>query len=225
MTGNAARARTGYDRTLGLGSRCCLLGHLLGRLPAPAPQPSRASPYPRPGGPAAPAGSAPRQPSHQISVAATVISGRATIGPRPAASREAVRSASRGSASPSASSRENVLRSSGLAERCGQHIFGLVARLGRSGRAEVVHAGHPTAPDGARQFMLRCRCEMLPESLREPVARGTRGSGVLQGFAINRKVGGGECGLIRHAGGIRPGWPGNRCVLRGVFLPKRVARG
>lgn len=142
---------------------------------ASASPPPKASPRPRPGGLAAPVGSAARQPSHQISIAATVINGCATIRLRPAASGDAARLADRGSASPPAPSGENVLRCSEPVKLCGQDVLGLAAWSGRSGGAAAVHAAHPTAPDGARQIMLRCRCEMVPESLRKPVAPGTRG--------------------------------------------------
>ena len=194
-----------------LGTRC--------HLQAFASPSSRASLHFRP------VGSVACQPSHQNRIAATVINECVTIRLYLAASRRAVWAADRGSASTPASTGNDVPRCRNHADltiRVALVSTSIPAKPGA--RSDACDPLYPVGAGGARGIMLRFRCEMSGDGLREPVALGTRENGALRGFAINRQVGGDRCGLIHHAGGIQFG--GKDCSgLRLVFSLKRGARG
>lgn len=196
MAGDATRARTGIPiGRLGfdawtLGTRC--------HLRAFASSSSRASLHLRP------IGSVACQPSHQIRIAATVINERVTKCCCLATSRRAVRVADRSSAAPPASLEENVPKyrdQYNFTIRAASVSTSIPATPGHSSAACV--PPNPIGAGGARRIMLRYRCEISGEGLREPAGPGTRENSRLRAFAINRQVGGDGCGLIHGAGGIR----------------------
>ena len=203
MAGGAMRARTGPDRTLGPGDLPPRAGICIAVLKS-VPSSEVQAAWPRQ------IGSVARQPSHQIRAAATAINMHVTIRLRPAVSWRKSRVMSRCCASLSA-----------LFERMFQNVEIDEAPW----RAVPVSLPNQAIRMRRRRIMLRQRCETIPKSLRRPVPSETRGSGGLKQFAINRQVGGNECGLIHGPDDIQPGWPGHCSRRLLAFLKKHGARG